>query len=63
MASTKNRGLTAREAVLTYCTSWTQEVYLNCWPRLHEVAPDATTKEKEDARLVVEREMMPMLRH
>ncbi len=63
MASSENRGMTAREAVLTYCTYWTQAAYLHCWPKPHEVAPDATTKEKKAACLAVERELMAMLRH
>ncbi len=63
MASTKNRGRTAREAVLTYCTYWTQAAYLTCWPRLHEVSPDATTAEKKAARLAVARELRAMLVH
>ena len=63
MASTENRGLTARDAVLKYCTSWTQAVYRNCWPQPREVAPDATTEEKKAACLAAERELMAMLKH
>ncbi len=63
MASTKNRGRTVREAVLKYCTFQTQTAYLLCWPKLHEVYPEATAEEKKEALLVVACEMMPMLRH
>ena len=63
MASTEKRGKTAREAVLEYCTVWTQALYRQCWPKPHEVNPDATTEEKKAACLAAERELMPMLRH
>ena len=63
MASTEKRGRTVHEAVLEYCTFWTQALYRQCWPKPHEVNPDATTEEKKAARLAVAREMMPMLRH
>ncbi len=63
MASTENRGKTAREAVLEYCTFWTQAAYLDCWPRPHEPNPNATAEEKKAACLAVERELMSMLRH
>ncbi len=62
MASTENRGKTAREAVLEYCTSWTQVAYLHCWPTFHEPNPNATAEEKKAACLAVERELMAMLR-
>ena len=58
MTSTENRGLTVREAVLEYCTSWTQAAYIDCWQRSHEVAPVPTTEDKEDASLAVARELM-----
>jgi VCBS repeat-containing protein len=61
MASTEKRGKTAHEAVLAYCTSWTQAAYRICW--LDEGAGDATAKEKENASLVAARELMAMLRH
>ena len=61
MASTEKRGKTVREAVLAYCTSWTQAAYRICW--LDEGAGDATAKEKENASLAVEDEMMARLRH
>ena len=63
MASTENRGKTARAAVLEYCTSWTQAAYLDCWPWPDKVAPDATTEKKEETRRAVARELMAMLRH
>ena len=63
MTKVNNRGLTAREAVLEHCTYWTQAAYLDCWPRENEVASDATTERMKEARLAVNRELMPMLRH
>ncbi len=63
MASTEKRGKTAREAVLEYCTVWTQMLYRQCWPKPYEVNPDATTEEKKAACLAVGLELMAMLRH
>ena len=63
MASTEKRGKTAREAVLEYCTVWTQALYRQCWPKPHEVNPDATTEEKKAACLAAARELMAMLMH
>jgi VCBS repeat-containing protein len=63
MASIENRGKTAREAVLTYCTFWTQGTYLDCWPKPNEPNPNATAEEKKAACLTASRELMAMLRH
>ena len=61
MASTEKRGGKTQEAVLAYCTSWTQGLYLCCWPT--KGAGDATMEVTEDASLAVSNEMMAMLRH
>ena len=61
MASTEKRGRKAREAVLTYCTSWTQALYRDCWPE--KGAGDATMKVMEETSRAVSDEMMAMLRH
>ncbi len=63
MANTENRGKTAREAVLAYCTHWTQDIYRDCWPEPRKPNPNATAEEKETACLAAKCELMAMLRH
>ena len=61
MTSTEKRGKTAPEAVLAYCTSWTQGLYLCCWPT--KGAGDATMEVMEETSRAVSDKMMAMLRH
>ncbi len=63
MASTENRGKTAREAVLEYCTHWTQDIYRDCWPEPRKPNPNATAEEKKAASDTAALELMAMLRH